>query len=66
MAVLALTSSLESSRNVDNVCPSAPSRTNAARAQQYTLEYCEIHSLSRRIVALDLVRIPFVGAERIT
>ena len=38
IAVLAFTSSLESSRNVFKVASSAPNRTIAARARQYILE----------------------------
>ena len=66
MAVLAFTSSLVRSLNLFNVGSSAPSRTIAARARQYTLEYCAIWSEIRRMAIRDRVRVPFEGASRIT
>ena len=55
IAVLAFTSSLERTWYVLNVFSSAPSRTIAARARLYTLEYCEIQLESFLIVVRDRV-----------
>jgi hypothetical protein len=66
MAVLAFTSSRDRSLNLLNVRSSAPSRTIAARARLYTLEYWDIRSVAFKIVDRARVRMPFVGAERIT
>jgi hypothetical protein len=66
MAVLAFTSSLVSNRNFAKVGSSAPSRTIAARARQYTLENCATWSVMRMIAERDRVRTPLEGAERIT
>jgi hypothetical protein len=66
MAVLAFTSSLVSSWNFVKVGSSAPSRTIAARARQYTLENWATWSVMRMIADRDRVRAPLDGAERIT
>ena len=66
MAVLAFTSSLTRTLNLFKVRSSAPSQTIAARARQYTREYCEIRSEILRMTDRDRVRAPLVGAERST
>jgi hypothetical protein len=66
MAVLAFTSSLVSNLNLVKVRSSAPSRTIAARARQYTLENCATWSVMRTMAERDRVRTPLDGAERIT
>ena len=66
IAVLAFTSSLQRSLNLFKVDWSAPSRTIAARAQLYTLEYCAIRSEMFWMADRDRVRIALDGAERIT